>query len=150
MSGYDFDPDNYDALHVRNSENYTGTKGRSCEIEEMQGARVLGVKQIEDARIAFHTDKGWFYLYHMQDCCESVTIEDVVGDLQDLVGHVIVVAEERTNEDSKPDEWSDSWTWTFYLFRTGQTDVTVRWLGESNGYYSESVNVWFEPLDKQA
>jgi hypothetical protein len=35
----------------------------------------------------------------------------------------------------------ESYTWTFYRFGTRRGSVTVRWLGHSNGYYSEGVSV---------
>ena len=40
----------------------------------------------------------------------------------------------------KPGEYAESWTWTFYEMRTNAGSVTIRWLGESNGCYSESVD----------
>jgi len=49
-----------------------------------------------------------------------------------------VEAEEISNEE--PYAGNDSYTWTFYRFSTSKGTVTVRWLGESNGYYSESVS----------
>lgn len=47
--------------------------------------------------------------FHYQDCCESVSIEDVNGDYEDLVGTPLLVAEERgwEPEDYKPSDWGD-------------------------------------------
>ena len=90
--------------------------------------------------IVFETEGGEkFRLFHEQDCCESVRIEDISGDLEDLVGSPITIAEESSNSGGKV-EYDDSSTWTFYRFATAKSFVTVRWLGTSNGYYSESVS----------
>lgn len=102
-----------------------------------------------DDEMIFTTDSGEiFKLYHCQGCCESVTIEDIEGDLTDLIGAPIVLAEESSNSDQQPGqdmEWVESFTWTFYRIATTKGFVVVRWLGESNGYYSESVD--FEKIN---
>ena len=94
--------------------------------------------------IIFHcTDGKRYKMYHDQDCCESVTIEDIVGDLSDLIGSPIIRATEDMSRDDPNDvikEFQDSFTWTFYNIATAKGHVTIRWYGESNGYYSESVN----------
>ena len=74
---------------------------------------------------------------HELDCCENVFLEDITGDLNDLVGVPLLLAEERS-EDGKCEY--GTCLWTFYEFRTVKGSVTVRWFGESNGYYSESVD----------
>ena len=93
----------------------------------------------ESKEILFTTENGdIFRMYHEQDCCEDVRIEDIVGDINDLIGNPILLAEEVTNEGEL--EWGDTCTWTWYHFATIKGYVTIRWYGESNGYYSESVN----------
>jgi len=89
-------------------------------------------------QIIFMTEDGeLFRLYHDQSCCESVRIESIVGELEWLVGNPITMAEEITQE---ADDNAESATWTFYKLATIRGYVTIRWYGESNGYYSEEVD----------
>ena len=95
--------------------------------------------------MTFETAQGERFMFaHSQDCCESVDINDIVGDLQDLVGSPMLVAEEVQGE--TPVDFNErdheSVTWTFYKFATRKGYVDVRWLGESNGYYSEGVDLF--------
>ena len=71
-------------------------------------------------------------MYHSQDCCESVYIEDIEGDLQDLVGSPMLQAEEVSNTNEE---------WTFYKLATIKGYVTIRWCSYSTGPYSTSVDI---------
>ena len=97
--------------------------------------------------LLFETANGERFMFsHQQDCCERVDINDIVGDLQDLVGEPLLLAEEVQGEtpvDFNEREY-ESVTWTFYKFATRKGYVDVRWLGESNGYYSERVDLFVE------
>jgi hypothetical protein len=99
------------------------------------------------------TDGSTFEMYHMQDCCESVSVYDIKGDLQSLVGGVVVATDESTSGDWPSDvpeqEWVESFTWTTYVIQTDKSISVIRWLGQSNGYYSESVyfGMTHRPID---
>lgn len=83
-------------------------------------------------------------MYHEQDCCEYVYVEDIAGDINRLIGNTLVMAEEVTNRKyiEEVAEHELSCTWTFYKLADDKGNyVTIRWYGSSNGYYSESVDL---------
>lgn len=94
--------------------------------------------------ITFKTTDGDEYnMWHSQDCCEQVTVDDICGDAQDILDSEILLAEESTsdvNPEGVHPDFQESFTWTFYKLSTIKGSVTIRWYGESNGYYSESVD----------
>ena len=98
-----------------------------------------------DAILFATTDGEVFKMYHEQDCCESVAVDDIVGDLSDLIGWPILTAREDTNSPDPGGKTNcgyedESHTWTFYNIATVKGAVTIKWYGSSNGYYSESVD----------
>ena len=115
-------------------------------VSTLLGLTLRRVERFGEEHIEFETIDGRaFVMCHRQDCCESVEIEDVCGDLQDLVGEPIFMAEEVSGETAAPIGWApgeydESYTWTFYKFATRKGYVDIRWFGSSNGYYSESVD----------
>ena len=111
-------------------------------IKDLIGKTFTSVTNESDEELIFKNEDGRYVFYHDQDCCEHVRIYDIVGDLQDLVGSPILRAEESMSHD---EDDSVCGTWTFYKFATVKGYVDVRWLGESNGYYSEEVNFKFIP-----
>lgn len=104
--------------------------------------RVIGLT-IGSQEVSFLCQSGkLFRMYHSQDCCERVELVDVVGEASNIVnGKPVNLAEEVSNAKASYEEVdAESYTWTFYNIQAGECMVTLRWLGTSNGYYSESVD----------
>ncbi len=116
------------------------------QFEDLQGEILVTIeKDSENTELIFILEDGRkCKLYHQQGCCEDVHIAEIVGDLDDLIGTTIHQAEEISSNDflAPESEYGPpmSFTWTFYRMATVKGAVTIRWLGESNGYYSESVD----------
>jgi hypothetical protein len=120
--------------------------------EQMLGETITSIiNDTENRELKFQTADGQVItMYHEQDCCEDVELYDIDGDLDDLLDSPIVMSEAVENDanegkdEDDNDYYYDSATWTFYKFGTNKGSVTLRWLGVSNGYYSESVNLSVE------
>lgn len=122
----------------------------TAKFSDLIGHTILDIKGAEKGSdsITFEMSNGGRYvMQHHQDCCESVDVDDVVGDVADLIGSPVLRAEVRNEDGSKTEReagWGkytpDSATWTFYELATIKGSVTLRWFGESNGYYSEEVS----------
>ena len=96
--------------------------------------KIEGAEKNSEEILFTLADGQQYKLSHFQDCCESVYVEDVCGDITDLIGLPLGLAECISNQTQK------SQTWTFYKLATNRGAVTIRWYGTSNGYYSTSVD----------
>lgn len=119
-----------------------------AKIEDLMGQTISTILQQKDELRFMLSDGRELVMSHRQDCCETVTIDDICGDLADLTGSPILMAEEVTSNDDPDgveikDGWRESFTWTFYKIATVNGYVTIRWYGTSNGYYSERVDLWW-------
>ena len=108
------------------------------DFSELKNKTFEKIFRYDDA-VFFMNPENNYVLYHDQDCCEDVYIEDISGDLSDLVGHKILVAEASSQNDESADE---SATWTFFKLTTLTSNVTIRFYGSSNGYYSEDADLY--------
>jgi hypothetical protein len=81
-------------------------------------------------------------IYHDQNCCESVQIIGTDGEWRSVIGKPLVLVEHNEHQgDGPPYDDAESWTYTDLVFRVNDATVISKWVGESNGYYSESVDL---------
>lgn len=111
--------------------------------------KTLATCKVGNNSVLFTTECGrQFEMTHIQDCCESVTVDGVIGDIDNIIGSPIISAlEEISNnkpEDYEAGEYSSegSETWTKFTIKTEKGSAQIMWFGTSNGYYSESVDFY--------
>lgn len=81
-----------------------------------------------------------YTFFHDQECCESVYLHDIDDSFKLICGEKIMVAE-IVSQAGPAAEDDLSRTWTFLKLGSGLGSITLRFLGESSGYYSESVDL---------
>lgn len=102
--------------------------------------QTLSKVDVQDNELTFYVDnKPAFWSYHMQDCCESVTLMNTMGNIDDIVGTPIISVCQEIFDGPEPED-ADHYTWTAQTIETEKGSVRFEWLGESNGYYSEDVH----------
>lgn len=129
------------------SDKIYGWNSKSVDLDQLKGLTIVSVDGAEsgsDEIIFTLSDGTEFKMYHEKDCCESVSVEDVCGDIQDVIDAKIVHFEKRV---VSGDTDYGSYTATFYDIQTTKGCVNIRWNGESNGYYSESVSVCWPEIN---
>lgn len=113
-------------------------------VKEVEGRTIADIKGLEqhsdEVRLVLDDGRELIF-YHCPDCCEMVSLADFEDD--GIIGGAIFDIEEviDASETDKPREYAESWTWCFYKVETTNGGLWMRWLGESNGYYSEQVEV---------
>ena len=105
-------------------------------INVLKGKTIISISVDGEDSVNILTGDGNEYsIYHSQSCCESVAIDSVTGDIEKMIGEEIVEA----HEDSQPyEKASQSGTETIYTLKTKNNSLIIHWIGESNGYYSET------------
>ena len=101
----------------------------------------IKVSEHEDEVVFTFTDQSRVMMYHSQDCCETVYLADVTGDFDSIKGSPVLRVFENTQDGSHEEGSYGSRLYTFYTITTFDASVTLRWIGESNGYYSVGVSM---------
>ena len=117
---------------------------KAINIDQIKGMTITAVVYKEsNESLRIHLNTHVLEMIHHQDCCETVYLADVVGSFEDLIGYPLLeVSESTVNTNSE----GMSSTASYYNFNTVKASVQLRWVGESNGFYSETVDCYLYPV----
>ena len=115
----------------------------SVNLKELEGKTITAVIYKEsNESLLIHLNTHVLEMIHHQDCCETVYLADVVGSFEDLIGYPLLEVSETIVNNELIGESS---TASYYNFKTIKASIQLRWVGESNGYYSETVDCYLYP-----
>jgi len=114
---------------------YLGGPEYSVAIDKLMGQIIFDISYDSETLI-IRASNGLYFFYHSQECCETVWLDDITGDLSDLIGRPILVAECRTGE---LEDGGDG-EYTFYQLGTVTGRVDFRFVGISH-YYSVGIDI---------
>jgi len=134
-------------MEINKSDLYP--KNLEKDVSILVGKIITNIEVSDGKTILLFTtsDDKFYKMYHEQDCGEDIYLEDVNGDMADLIGVPLLTAEAISNNNKIPFVKGRnhchidmaSYTWTFFKFETSNGFVVLRWCGNSNGCYSEEV-----------
>ena len=116
----------------------------------LKGQTIRKIQALNEYSLCILTDKYRYDLYHEQDCCEFVRLAKIIGDIDNILNEEIIFAEEDGGA-NEPDWYGNNYndsshTWTKFVLGTKNANVEFWFLGESNGYYSESISIKVEEI----
>ena len=116
----------------------------------LKGQTIRKIQALNEYSLCILTDKYRYDLYHEQDCCEFVRLAKIIGDIDNILNEEIIFAEEDGGA-NEPDWYGNNYndsshTWTKFVLGTKNANVEFWFLGESNGYYSESISINVEEI----
>jgi hypothetical protein len=113
-----------------------------CNFFDLKGHTIERFDLSDTENQYIYTNKGKFALQFIQECCESVCCESIIGTSEKLIGYEVILAEEDIKEHSSGS--GNSETITTYTIQTQYNLLYLIWIGSSNGYYGETAKVSFE------
>ena len=111
---------------------------------ELSGKTFVSIKACDDELVLMDTNNVEYKLQHYYDCCETMSCPKVEGAVADILNKTIVLAEDDYPAD--PDWYKDyadeSHTWSRFALGTADGSKVTWWfLGQSNGYYGETMTL---------
>jgi len=109
---------------------------------DLKGQVITAIK-IDGDSMAVYTTTINVLAAHVPACCETMRHIRTDGTIDKLIGHTIDLAEEDAGA-SDPDwfdeRYDESHTWTKLRLVAGGNELVAWFLGESNGYYGETLS----------
>lgn len=112
-------------------------------LKQFEGIKINELVIADDdhsAYFIFDDEKRILELMHQQDCCEDVYLADIDVDDDFAGNNSYIVSFEEVGITECTGEYGDSETYTFYRIQSTTGSCWMRWVGTSNGYYSERVD----------
>ena len=111
---------------------------KQVDFHSLIGQTITELSTGDDTHIT--TNTGKYIIFHSQDCCERVGLEKVIGNIDDVLNSPITLAEEDSQDpDWYTEKFWESHTWSAFYLETEKGRVELWFLGQSNGYYGESM-----------
>jgi hypothetical protein len=116
----------------------------NIQFESLLGKTIVAISGAEDGSKIVHiktSDGKKYTMSRYWDGSDTVSLVDTCGDISDIIGSPILLAE---NVVSTEDDPTQHYTWSFYKLSTIKGSLTLRWCGysECSGYYSEDVGFY--------
>lgn len=119
-------------------ENTQMNRIKEAKFSDLVGKTLSEIK-VNCDEITFIVDETESYdMFHGQNCCEQVWIEDICGDLNSLIGVPILFADESSSqEEAVGGGWQE---WTFYRIGCIKGSAVIRWCSDLETCYSVQVD----------